>query len=229
MSDSLSTMSLHSFDEKLSRVASAPGSSARTAGVARDAEAAAAEATAFARKDEALRLDIRRGLEIRLIKRYDKYVIFVLFFFYATSHVNFNIRAKIDPRTECWFLLDTLWLNEWASFVEGKEGCGPPGPLTTRGLLQVSNTVSPSAEAAVDLDASLSSAALVGAGGGASGEELRPLPGLEAKVDYRWVQYHYAEIVLALCTRRKVSYYLAYFMQGSSSNRVLYIQGVVWS
>jgi hypothetical protein len=72
MSDTLGTMSLRGFDEKLSRAASAPASSVRTAGVARDAEVAAAEAAAFARKDEALRLDIRRGLEIRLVKRYDK-------------------------------------------------------------------------------------------------------------------------------------------------------------
>jgi hypothetical protein len=72
MSDTLGTMSLRGFDEKLSRAAASPGAAARTAGVARDAEAAAAEAAAFARKDEAIRLDIRRGLEIRLVKRYDK-------------------------------------------------------------------------------------------------------------------------------------------------------------
>ncbi len=61
-------MSLHGFDDKLER--SQELGLIRTAGVVRDADLAAIEA--FNEKDEEIRLDIRRGLEIRLIKKYDK-------------------------------------------------------------------------------------------------------------------------------------------------------------
>ena len=64
----LNTMSLHGFDDKLER--SQELGLVRTAGVVRDADLAAIEA--FNEKDEAIRLDIRRGLEIRLVKKYDK-------------------------------------------------------------------------------------------------------------------------------------------------------------
>ena len=67
-SGTLNTMSLHGFDDKLER--SQEMAAARTAGVVRDPEAAAIEA--FNEKDEAIRLDIRRGIEIRLVKKFDK-------------------------------------------------------------------------------------------------------------------------------------------------------------
>lgn len=67
MSDALDTMSLHSFDRKLWAAAEQGG---QTAGVVRDEEQAAIEA--FNEKDEKIRADIRRGLEIRLIKKHDK-------------------------------------------------------------------------------------------------------------------------------------------------------------
>ena len=70
MSDALDTMSLHSFDRKLWAAAESGG---QTAGVVRDEEQAAIEA--FNEKDEKIRADIRRGLEIRLVKKHDKYVI----------------------------------------------------------------------------------------------------------------------------------------------------------
>lgn len=60
-------MSLHGFDNKLERVA---GSGGQTAGVVRDEEQAAIEA--FNEKDHSIRMDIRRGLEIRLVKKFDK-------------------------------------------------------------------------------------------------------------------------------------------------------------
>lgn len=44
-------------------------------------------------------------------------------------------RGKINPRHECWFLMDCRWLNEWAYFVEGNEGSEPPGRITTAELL----------------------------------------------------------------------------------------------
>ncbi len=62
-------MSLHGFDDKVER--SQEMTAVRTAGVVRDADAAAIEA--FDEKDEAIRLDIRRGIEIRLVKKFDKY------------------------------------------------------------------------------------------------------------------------------------------------------------
>lgn len=67
MSDALDTMSLHSFDRKMWSAAESGG---QTAGVVRDEEQAAIEA--FNEKDEKIRLDIRRGLEIRLVKKHDK-------------------------------------------------------------------------------------------------------------------------------------------------------------
>jgi hypothetical protein len=67
MSDALDTMSLHSFDRKMGQAVGAGGQSA---GVVWDAEQAAIEA--FNEKDESIRLDIRRGLEIRLVKKHDK-------------------------------------------------------------------------------------------------------------------------------------------------------------
>lgn len=32
-------------------------------------------------------------------------------------------RANINPRRECWFIVDTKWLQSWAKFVRGE---GPP-------------------------------------------------------------------------------------------------------
>lgn len=77
MSDALDTMSLHSFDRKMGLAAEAGG---QTFGVVRDEAQAAIEA--FDEKDERIRLDIRRGLEIRLVKKHDRCgVTWVLFGF----------------------------------------------------------------------------------------------------------------------------------------------------
>jgi hypothetical protein len=36
-------------------------------------------------------------------------------------------RQKINPRRECWFLLDCRWLSDWADYVENKEDAEKPG------------------------------------------------------------------------------------------------------
>lgn len=40
-------------------------------------------------------------------------------------------RANINPRRECWFIVDTKWLQSWAKFVRG-EG-PPPGRISNEG------------------------------------------------------------------------------------------------
>jgi hypothetical protein len=37
--------------------------------------------------------------------------------------------------SECWFLIDCRWLNEWHAFVKGGIDEERPGPLSTRDLL----------------------------------------------------------------------------------------------
>ena len=59
-------------------------------------------------------------------------------------------RAKIDRRTECWFLMDTKWLNEWAAFVEGREGSEVPGPLYSDELIDDTQQPLRGLEAKVD-------------------------------------------------------------------------------
>jgi hypothetical protein len=159
-------------------------------------------------------------------------------------------RAKIDPRKECWFLLDTHWLNEWASFVEGREGCGPPGPLSTRGLLQelppppplvqvsATSAAATVATSIVEQDGvestrvrSLSIASvhssLSGLGPGPG--ELLPLAGLEAKVDYRYDDNPSGAPFPLPPLRRIIlisAIYLLVF-QGGSSDGVLHIQRTI--
>ncbi len=48
-------------------------------------------------EEDLYRLRIRKKLEYELIKRLDK--------------------STIVPRQECWFLVDSKWLNQWAKFV----------------------------------------------------------------------------------------------------------------
>ncbi|CAM9394381.1 unnamed protein product [Ectocarpus sp. 13 AM-2016] len=59
-------------------------------------------------------LDRRRTEELKLIGEFDS--------------------ANINPRRECWFIVDTKWLQSWAKFVRG-EG-PPPGRISNRGLVK---------------------------------------------------------------------------------------------
>lgn len=42
-------------------------------------------------------LKLRKSLELKLIAKYD--------------------RSSIDPDRECWYIMDSLWLNKWSRFV----------------------------------------------------------------------------------------------------------------
>lgn len=65
-------------------------------------------------------------------------------------------RSDITPRKECWFLIDSRWLNQWSAFVQDLDNArtepgscpvgasngdfgvpeGQPGPLSTRDLVE---------------------------------------------------------------------------------------------
>eukprot|EP00752_Nemacystus_decipiens_P014594 g12996.t1 len=59
-------------------------------------------------------LDRRRTEELKLIGEFDS--------------------ANINPRRECWFIVDTKWLQSWAKFVRG-EG-PPPGRISNEALVK---------------------------------------------------------------------------------------------
>ncbi|CAM9620909.1 unnamed protein product, partial [Choristocarpus tenellus] len=64
--------------------------------------------------DDLETLDRRRTEELKLIGKFDS--------------------SSINPRRECWFLVDTKWLERWAKFVRG-EG-PPPGCITNQVLVK---------------------------------------------------------------------------------------------
>lgn len=68
-----------------------------------------------ARKEELRLLKIRKKQELKLVKKFDK--------------------SKINMSRECWFLMDSDWLNAWSAFVNGSEVEDPPGPISCKGLL----------------------------------------------------------------------------------------------
>jgi hypothetical protein len=62
----------------------------------------------------------------------------------------FYYRTKINARRECWFLIDSKWLDAWADFVEGKEGSEPPGKLSTSELHDVEGKILPGLKPKID-------------------------------------------------------------------------------
>ena len=60
-------------------------------------------------EDEIERLNLRRALELELVKKYDK--------------------TDINLRKECWYLIDTNWLNAWGAFTSSND-CDPPAKLS---------------------------------------------------------------------------------------------------
>lgn len=65
-------------------------------------------------EQERLRLlAVRKKQELKLVKKFDK--------------------AKINVSKECWFLIDSDWLNKWSTFVNGDENEDCPGVLSTKG------------------------------------------------------------------------------------------------
>lgn len=63
--------------------------------------------------EELERLKLRKKLELDLVKKFDKDTI---------------------SRKECWFLMDSEWLNKWSTFVSSESEDIEPGPVTTSGL-----------------------------------------------------------------------------------------------
>lgn len=59
-------------------------------------------------------LEERRTAEFELVSRFDK--------------------TEIDPRKECWFLVDGKWLQTWATYMEGKGE--PPDRISNLNLFQ---------------------------------------------------------------------------------------------
>ena len=82
--------------------------------------------------DEEMRLlNIRRACERDLIMKYDQ--------------------LELNLRKECWFLIDCEWLNAWAAFTATTEDdVDPPGPLSTRNLLDKDHNPLPKLQAKID-------------------------------------------------------------------------------
>lgn len=68
-------------------------------------------------------LQIRKDLELEAIQRLDK--------------------TTIIPRKECWYIMDSKWLNKWTDFVQHE---GPPRKLETAGAVKATATASQSTE-----------------------------------------------------------------------------------
>lgn len=69
-------------------------------------------------EEEAARLlRKRKKYEIKLIQKYD--------------------RDIINPNKECWFIIDSDWLNQWSEFVNNPDPTTePPGVMSTKNLFQ---------------------------------------------------------------------------------------------
>lgn len=70
-------------------------------------------------EEELKYLKIRRDLELETIMQLDK--------------------SEIIPRKECWYMMDSRWLNAWSLFVQGKSD-EEPGKVTARDLLDETKT-----------------------------------------------------------------------------------------
>lgn len=81
-------------------------------------------------KEKSRLLKIRKKQELKLVKKFDK--------------------SKINVSKECFFLIDSDWLNAWAAFVNGDETEDPPGPLSTAQLLDSKQNPLPNLQAIRD-------------------------------------------------------------------------------
>lgn len=75
-------------------------------------------------------LKIRKKQELKLVKKFDK--------------------SKINVHKECWFLIDSDWLNSWSAFVNVAENEDPPGILSNKELLDDNNNPLPNLKAIRD-------------------------------------------------------------------------------
>jgi hypothetical protein len=83
-----------------------------------------------AKREELRLLKIRKKQELKLVKKFDK--------------------SKINVSRECWFLVDSDWLNAWSAFVNGTAIEDPPGPLSTKELLDDKGNPAPNLKAIRD-------------------------------------------------------------------------------
>lgn len=83
-----------------------------------------------AKREELRLLKIRKKQELKLVKKFDK--------------------SKINVSRECWFLIDSDWLNAWSAFVNGTAVEDPPGPLSTKELLDDKGNPAPNLKAIRD-------------------------------------------------------------------------------
>eukprot|EP01031_Cornospumella_fuschlensis_P038419 gene38419-46695_t len=74
-------------------------------------------------------LAIRKKYELKLLKKFDQ--------------------SKINTSRECWFLVDCVWLNAWSAYVNTEDG-DPPGPMSTKDLLDAKNNPLPDLKARID-------------------------------------------------------------------------------
>ena len=75
------------------------------------------------------KLKIRKKLEFQLIKQNDRDTI---------------------TRKECWFMMDSEWLNKWSNFVLSEELEDEPGPVTTKGLFDDKGILLPNLRSRID-------------------------------------------------------------------------------
>lgn len=73
----------------------------------------AADGTGSEERERLRLLGIRKKQELKLVKKFDK--------------------SKINVSKECWFLIDSDWLNKWSTFVNGDESEDCPDALSTIG------------------------------------------------------------------------------------------------
>eukprot|EP01038_Epipyxis_sp_PR26KG_P008633 gene8633-11668_t len=60
-------------------------------------------------------LSIRKKYELKVIKKFD--------------------RSRINTSKECWFLMDSCWLNKWSAFVSNPDEDESPGVISSADLL----------------------------------------------------------------------------------------------
>ncbi len=104
-------------------------------------------------EDQKKKLATRRKLEYQLVKRYD--------------------RTDINPREECYFLIDSKWLNDWAAFTQGVNEQDPPGTTYSLAHLLIYSL--------------FHSLGVISSIGLLTRDKKKPLGELQPRIDYRAV------------------------------------------
>jgi len=91
-------------------------------------------------------MDLRREAEMRLIEKFDRFFVpldFRIHFFWDSQSIN--------PRRECWFMIDSEWLTQWSEFIKGESE--PPGPISNGSLYDEDGALMRGLEAGTDFRA----------------------------------------------------------------------------